>query len=175
MRPKPRVIFGEAGRAWVSAFMTGSQTTPSLPTPLWRPQEAAQYLGIYEKTVIKLARLHKLPALRLGKHWRFRRTDLVSWVATQVQSICRVAGDTMPATTPTPLPLPGRLFGPSPPCKGPDVWVYRWRETDEEGQRVQRNRVVGTVSQLSHHVRSKASRRGSPRRGSMRRRRTSAR
>jgi len=27
---------------------------------------------------------------------------------------------------------------------GPDVWVYRWREVDDQGRRVQRKKVVGT-------------------------------
>ncbi len=29
---------------------------------------------------------------------------------------------------------------------GPDVWVYRWRETNATGKRVQRKRVIGTVA-----------------------------
>ena len=53
--------------------------------PLWHPRDAAAYLGIHEKTIIKMARLRKLPALRLGKHWRFRSTDLEAWVASTIQ------------------------------------------------------------------------------------------
>jgi len=30
---------------------------------------------------------------------------------------------------------------------GPDVWVYRWRETDEHGERRLRKKIVGTVKQ----------------------------
>jgi excisionase family DNA binding protein len=58
---------------------------------LWAPRDAAAYLRIHEKTVIKMARLRQLPALRLGKHWRFRRDDLVTWAASQVQSTCQPA------------------------------------------------------------------------------------
>jgi excisionase family DNA binding protein len=54
--------------------------------PLWTPADAASYLGLHEKTVIKMARLGQIPAIRLGKHWRFRATDLTAWVASQVQS-----------------------------------------------------------------------------------------
>jgi integrase len=32
-------------------------------------------------------------------------------------------------------------------AKGPDVWVYRYRETTPEGKRVQRKRVIGSVEQ----------------------------
>jgi len=30
---------------------------------------------------------------------------------------------------------------------GPNVWVYRWRETDERGERCSRKRVIGTAEQ----------------------------
>jgi excisionase family DNA binding protein len=54
--------------------------------PLWTPADTANYLGVHLKTAIKRARLGQIPAIRLGKHWRFRASDLTSWVATQVQS-----------------------------------------------------------------------------------------
>lgn len=31
--------------------------------------------------------------------------------------------------------------------EGPDCWIFRWRETDDSGKRVRRNRVVGTVEE----------------------------
>jgi integrase len=31
---------------------------------------------------------------------------------------------------------------------GPNVWVYRWRETDERGERCSRKRVIGTAEQF---------------------------
>lgn len=34
-----------------------------------------------------------------------------------------------------------------PRAKGPDVWVYRWREAAPGGKRVQRKRVIGSVEQ----------------------------
>jgi excisionase family DNA binding protein len=57
--------------------------------PLWHPRDAAAYLGIHEKSVNRLARQKVIPALRLGKHWRFRATDLESWAADQVESTCQ--------------------------------------------------------------------------------------
>jgi excisionase family DNA binding protein len=54
--------------------------------PLMHPQDAGNYLGLHPKTVIKMARLRQLPALRLGIHWRFRSSDLTAWDAAQVQS-----------------------------------------------------------------------------------------
>jgi len=61
---------------------------PSLE-PLWHPTDAATYLGIHEKTAIKMARLGQIPALRLGKLWRFRHTDLAAWAESKVQSTCQ--------------------------------------------------------------------------------------
>jgi excisionase family DNA binding protein len=54
--------------------------------PLLHPQDAGIYLRLHPKTVIKMARLQQLPALRLGKHWRFRASDLTAWAAEQVES-----------------------------------------------------------------------------------------
>jgi integrase len=33
-------------------------------------------------------------------------------------------------------------------AQGPDVWVYRWRELDDDGLRVQRKRTIGNVHQF---------------------------
>jgi excisionase family DNA binding protein len=53
---------------------------------LLTPAEAAAYLRIHAKTVIRLAREGELPGLRLGKHHRFRISDLVAWAASKVRS-----------------------------------------------------------------------------------------
>jgi excisionase family DNA binding protein len=57
--------------------------------PLKTPQEAAAYLRIHPKTAIRMARNRQLPAIRLGKHWRFRSSDLTAWAASRVQSACQ--------------------------------------------------------------------------------------
>ncbi len=57
--------------------------------PLMTPVEAGDYLRIHPKTVIRQARTRKIPGLRLGKHWRFRASDLTAWAASQVKSICQ--------------------------------------------------------------------------------------
>jgi excisionase family DNA binding protein len=54
--------------------------------PLRTPDEAAAYLRIHPKTAIRRARKGQLPGFRLGKHWRFRQSDLEAWVAAQVKS-----------------------------------------------------------------------------------------
>lgn len=53
------------------------------------PAEAAAHLRIHVKSVIRLARNGALPGLRLGKHWRFRYSELAAWEAAQLQSSCQ--------------------------------------------------------------------------------------
>ena len=53
--------------------------------PLLTPIEAAEMLRIHPKTALSLARNHGIPAIRLGKHWRFRACDLRSWAESQIQ------------------------------------------------------------------------------------------
>ncbi len=53
--------------------------------PLLTPIEAADLLRIHPKTALRLARGHGIPAIRLGKHWRFRACDLRSWAESQIQ------------------------------------------------------------------------------------------
>ncbi len=59
---------------------------------LLTPADAAAYLRVHPKTVIRLARHQAIPAIRLGKHWRFRRSDLTAWAAAKVHSPCQPTG-----------------------------------------------------------------------------------
>jgi PTS system nitrogen regulatory IIA component len=62
-------------------------TAPNRFEPLLTPADAGRYLGVHQKTAIKMAREGSIPALRVGEnHWRFRRTDLELWVEQQVKS-----------------------------------------------------------------------------------------
>jgi excisionase family DNA binding protein len=54
--------------------------------PLLTPADAAAFLRVHPKTAIRFAREQVLPAIRLGKHWRFRREDLTAWSAAQLES-----------------------------------------------------------------------------------------
>jgi excisionase family DNA binding protein len=55
--------------------------------PLLTPAQAGAWLRIHPKTAIRMAREGELPALRIGKHWRFRRIDLEAWAVARVQSV----------------------------------------------------------------------------------------
>jgi excisionase family DNA binding protein len=43
--------------------------------------EAAELLRIPRSTVYKLAQLGKIPAQKVGRHWRFHRDTVVDWIA----------------------------------------------------------------------------------------------
>ncbi|MDQ6734042.1 MAG: helix-turn-helix domain-containing protein, partial [Nitrospirota bacterium] len=45
--------------------------------------EVAHFLRVPKSTVYKLARLGQIPASKIGKHWRFLRSDLQHWMETR--------------------------------------------------------------------------------------------
>jgi excisionase family DNA binding protein len=53
------------------------------PRIVFDAKTAANYLGVNEQTIRKLAREGSIPAFRVGDSWRFRKTTLDEWVARQ--------------------------------------------------------------------------------------------
>ncbi len=54
--------------------------------PLVDSQEAAKLLGIHPKTLQRMARRGHVPAIRIGKYWRFRVSELDTWIASVLNS-----------------------------------------------------------------------------------------
>ena len=46
-------------------------------------EEVLSYLKTTPRTIYRLIRSGELPAVRIGRQWRFRRTDLDQWVERQ--------------------------------------------------------------------------------------------
>ena len=46
--------------------------------------EAAELLRIPRSSVYKLAQEGKIPAQKVGRHWRFYRPKLVKWIAGEL-------------------------------------------------------------------------------------------
>jgi excisionase family DNA binding protein len=44
--------------------------------PLWTVEEVANYLRVKEETVRMMARTKRLPAMKVGKAWRFRSSEI---------------------------------------------------------------------------------------------------
>lgn len=43
--------------------------------------QAAEFLGVSEKTIIKLLREEHIPARKIGREWRFSKEALIRWLA----------------------------------------------------------------------------------------------
>lgn len=48
--------------------------------PLLSDAQAGELLGLHPKTVQRLARQGELPAVRIGRYWRFRASALNLWI-----------------------------------------------------------------------------------------------
>ena len=46
------------------------------------PDEAAELLKVSKKTVLRQARLGELPATKVGRAWRFRRSELLAFLTS---------------------------------------------------------------------------------------------
>ena len=60
-------------------------------------EEVLEYLQVNLRTVYRLIKAGKIPAVRVGRQWRFRKRDIDAWLDTQ-----RPRGDRSPATPSTP-------------------------------------------------------------------------
>ena len=49
-------------------------------------KQVAEYLQLAEKTAYRLAAEGKLPGLKVGGSWRFKREDLEDWIEQQKQN-----------------------------------------------------------------------------------------
>ena len=45
--------------------------------------EVLRYLNMKARTIHRLARQGQIPAVRVGRQWRFRRTELETWLQSQ--------------------------------------------------------------------------------------------
>jgi len=51
-----------------------------------KTREVAEFLGVSSRTVRLWAELHEIPALRIGRQWRFRRSELNDWLGKKTSS-----------------------------------------------------------------------------------------
>jgi excisionase family DNA binding protein len=54
--------------------------------PLLDAKKVGRLLGLHPQTVQRLARSRELPALRYGRIWRFRRSDVEAWIQSRVSA-----------------------------------------------------------------------------------------
>jgi excisionase family DNA binding protein len=51
--------------------------------PLWTVEDVADYLQLQPETIRSMARRGELPAIKLGKVWRFQRNAIHSMILSQ--------------------------------------------------------------------------------------------
>jgi excisionase family DNA binding protein len=56
-----------------------------MPDSLLNVQQVADYLQLNLSTVYQWAQQSRLPAIKLGGRWRFRRADLDTWLEAQTR------------------------------------------------------------------------------------------
>src|SRR5581483_5163437 len=70
-------------------------------------EEVLEYLQVNLRTVYRLIKAGKIPAVRVGRQWRFRKRDIDAWLDSQ-----RPRGAARPAA---PAPAPARPTGSQRP------------------------------------------------------------
>src|SRR2546421_2127629 len=68
-------------------------------------EEVLEYLQVNLRTVYRLIKAGKIPAVRVGRQWRFRRTDIDGWLDDQRP---RAAGRPVAAPPARVTPISGR-------------------------------------------------------------------
>ena len=63
-----------------------SQRIPPPDHEILTLEEVAQYLRLKPQTIYKWAQEKRIPAVKLGKEWRFRRSILDRWLDEQMLS-----------------------------------------------------------------------------------------
>jgi len=62
-------------------------------------EEVLEYLQVNLRTVYRLIKAGKIPAVRVGRQWRFRKRDIDAWLESQ-----RARGTRVPQTSARPSP-----------------------------------------------------------------------
>jgi len=71
-------------------------------------EEVLEYLQVNLRTVYRLIKAGKIPAVRVGRQWRFRKRDIDAWLETQRPRGSRAAQAPAPAARPGAAPTGAR-------------------------------------------------------------------
>ena len=55
--------------------------------PLIDADEVGKLLGLHPKTVQQMARGGRMPGIRVGKFWRFRKSEIDRWLRSEVNCV----------------------------------------------------------------------------------------
>src|SRR5687768_13494277 len=65
-------------------------------------EEVLEYLQVNLRTVYRLIKAGKIPAVRVGRQWRFRKRDIDAWLETQRPRGARAAAPSSRSIVPPP-------------------------------------------------------------------------
>lgn len=68
-------------------------------------EEVLEYLQVNLRTVYRLIKAGKIPAVRVGRQWRFRKGDIDAWLDNQRPRASARSAHLVPAPHPTPKAL----------------------------------------------------------------------
>src|SRR5512145_1366778 len=76
-------------RAQATSFVEGGshdsreELTAMIDETFLTTEEVLEYLQVNLRTVYRLIKAGKIPAVRVGRQWRFRKRDIDAWLDTQ--------------------------------------------------------------------------------------------
>src|SRR6202008_1121750 len=75
-------------------------------------EEVLEYLQVNLRTVYRLIKAGKIPAVRVGRQWRFRKRDIDAWLDSQRarggwRAAPPAASSSATTSSPPPRPAPG--------------------------------------------------------------------
>lgn len=68
------------------ALVTGGVMSRGPKTELMTAIETCRYLKITQRTLYRYLRSRQIPAFKLGKEWRFVRSDLEQWIRNRTRT-----------------------------------------------------------------------------------------
>ena len=91
-------------------------------------EEVLEYLQVNLRTVYRLIKAGKIPAVRVGRQWRFRKRDIDAWLDSQRPRGGARAGAAAPAPA-RPAPAPRARASSSSTTRRASAicWRRRWR------------------------------------------------
>jgi excisionase family DNA binding protein len=65
-------------------------------------EEVLEYLQVTQRTIYRLIQAGRIPAVRVGRQWRFRKQDVDQWLQSQGERATRIGAGTGPASLASP-------------------------------------------------------------------------
>src|SRR6187455_2418805 len=79
------LLCGKLDGGAAKGFRMGETLALNLPTDevFLTTEEVLEYLQVNLRTVYRLIKAGKIPAVRVGRQWRFRKRDIDAWLDSQ--------------------------------------------------------------------------------------------